>query len=224
VTSTAGSERLRLDLGSGPRPHDGFRGVDKVPGLTDFCVDFDSGEPWPFEDGSVDELRSSHCIEHLSTVDAPVWEIWNPSPIVRESLFFDGPRSFRLSEEYRMRGGHLWKRTLRRKDTVLHFFDEAFRVIRPGGKFEVRWPSHQNSMSYGDPTHRRFLSGALILYLNRQSRVLRGVEWYDVTCNWTGGASETTSRSFIDSDVFRERLLHDWNVAEETVLNLIADK
>ncbi len=228
------SEVLKLDLGSGPRPVEGFRGVDKEEGLTDFQVDFDSGEPWPFEDGCVDELRSSHCIEHLSQIDPLEWIIDDQRSVARTLAHFGNPG-------VRVTGGHVWARTTRRKNTVFHFFDEAFRVIRPGGKFEVRWPSHQSSMSHGDPTHQRFLSGALYLYLNRENRRLRGVEWYNVTCNWVGTVHETTSgvptswsRHVTLGQAIARRLdaeaelhlamKHDWNVAEETVMHLIAVK
>lgn len=58
-------ELLKLDLGSGPRPAEGFKGVDIVSGVTDFCVDLCSGNRWLWADNSVDELRSSHFIEHI---------------------------------------------------------------------------------------------------------------------------------------------------------------
>ncbi len=228
------SEVLRLDLGSGPRPAEGFRGVDKEEGLTDFEVDFDDGRPWPFEDSSVTELRSSHCIEHLSKVDAYEWVIDDRRHVRSFLEEFGGP-------DHIMTGGHVWTRTGRRKNTVFHFFDEAFRVIVPGGKFEVRWPSHQNSMSYGDPTHQRFLSGALYLYLNRGHRQARGVDWYNVQCNWVGSVHETTSakpastsrhlgldaaiaRRLDNAYALRNGMKHDWNVVEETVMLLTAEK
>lgn len=56
---------LKLDLGSGPRPAEGFKGVDVVPGVTDFCVNLCSGQRWLWDDDSVSELRSSHFIEHI---------------------------------------------------------------------------------------------------------------------------------------------------------------
>lgn len=59
------SAPLRLDLGSGPRPKEGFEGVDIVPGVAKHCVDLSGGTPWPWPDNSVDELHSSHTIEHL---------------------------------------------------------------------------------------------------------------------------------------------------------------
>ena len=59
---------LRLDLGSGPRPPDGWVGVDlcePAEGADVRRFDLASAEPWPFLDDTVDELRASHLIEHL---------------------------------------------------------------------------------------------------------------------------------------------------------------
>lgn len=55
---------LKLDLGSGQHPAEGFKGVDIAP-VTDFQFDLCSGEDWPWKDSSVDELRASHFIEHI---------------------------------------------------------------------------------------------------------------------------------------------------------------
>ncbi len=56
---------LRLDIGCGSNKKNNFIGVDKldVPGV-DFVVDFDKGR-LPFEDHTVSEVYSSHCLEHL---------------------------------------------------------------------------------------------------------------------------------------------------------------
>lgn len=54
---------MKLDLGCGKNPKDGFTGVD--------CRDFGQGitadlrQPWPWDNESVDEAHSSHFIEHL---------------------------------------------------------------------------------------------------------------------------------------------------------------
>lgn len=57
------AEPLRLDLGCGPRPRDGFEGVDAL----DFGQKhkLDLRQSWPWADESVAEAHSSHFIEHL---------------------------------------------------------------------------------------------------------------------------------------------------------------
>lgn len=55
---------MKLDLGAGKRPREGFLGVDVVEG-SDFRVDLFGPNAWPFEDGSVEEVWSSHLVEHI---------------------------------------------------------------------------------------------------------------------------------------------------------------
>lgn len=44
------------------------------------------------------------------------------------------------------------------RDPFFDFFDEAWRVLRPGGTFAFDVPHHSWPNAYGDPTHRRFYS------------------------------------------------------------------
>lgn len=72
---------LKLDLGCGKNKKPGFIGVDtiKFDGVDTVldlsaktAIKFDDGRkgeafnPWPWEDGSVDEVHSSHFLEHLT--------------------------------------------------------------------------------------------------------------------------------------------------------------
>jgi hypothetical protein len=142
---------LRLDLGSGPRPAEGFEGVDVVDGVTDHTVNLCDGHTWPWADSSVDELRSCHFIEHIDA-------------------------------------GYVWttEKPARRLDALLWFFDEAFRIAKPGAVFKVQWPALQSVRAFQDPTHRRFIPAQMIHYLSREGRKAMGVEHYGATCNWIG--------------------------------------
>lgn len=152
-------EPLRLDLGSGPRPAPGFKGVDVVPGQTDFTFDLCNGERWPFEDDSVDELRTSHFIEHIDAIYISPGKSHGAEP--------------------------------RRLDALLWFFDEAFRVAKPGATFTVQWPALKSVRAFQDPTHRRFIPAETITYLCIEGRKAMGVEHYGATCNWIGTVAPT---------------------------------
>ena len=56
---------MKLDLGCGPNKQPGFTGVDQMefPGVDTV---FDLRQPWPWETGSVEEVHSSHFLEHLT--------------------------------------------------------------------------------------------------------------------------------------------------------------
>lgn len=56
---------LKIDLGCGPSKAEGFTGVDErsFPGV-DIVADL--RKSWPWKDGTVDEARASHFVEHLT--------------------------------------------------------------------------------------------------------------------------------------------------------------
>jgi hypothetical protein len=58
---------LKLDLGCGKNKQPGFHGVDvlKFDGV-DTVLDLSSGS-WPWADNSIDEVHSSHFVEHLES-------------------------------------------------------------------------------------------------------------------------------------------------------------
>jgi hypothetical protein len=72
----------------------------------------------------------------------------------------------------------------RRKDALFFFFDEAFRIIKPGGLFTIIWPNLKNVAAFQDPTHRRFLPLEFTHYLSREGREAMRVSHYNADCNW----------------------------------------
>lgn len=69
IKPTLEAQPLRLHLGCGRNPKEGFINIDMydIPGV-DLVHDL-SKFPWPFEDNSVDEIFSSHFLEHFSGSD-----------------------------------------------------------------------------------------------------------------------------------------------------------
>ena len=68
---------MKLDLGCGPNKREGFTGVDRHQfGSVDVVHDLTT--PWPWEDGSVDEVHCSHFVEHLDATERIhfVNELW----------------------------------------------------------------------------------------------------------------------------------------------------
>ncbi len=67
------AEPLRIDLGCGPHPREGFVGVDiaKMENVSIVCNI--AKDKWPFKDNSVDEAHAAHLIEHLTNLNDK-WE------------------------------------------------------------------------------------------------------------------------------------------------------
>ena len=58
---------VRLDVGCGPNKREGFTGVDILPFDGKVDVVLNAGvDRWPYDDNSVDEIHSSHFVEHLT--------------------------------------------------------------------------------------------------------------------------------------------------------------
>lgn len=65
---------IKLDLGCGPNPREGFTGMDALVFGKDNIVKHDMREtPWPFADNSVSEAHCSHVLEHLTNFNDK-WE------------------------------------------------------------------------------------------------------------------------------------------------------
>jgi hypothetical protein len=159
---------MRLDLGSGAHPRSGFTPVDRVKVSPETIVlDLVDGKRWPWEDSSIEELSSSHFIEHIPAdeIEVTIKKVL-PGITVGPALVAE------------------------RRDRLLWFFDEAFRVIKPGGLFHLTWPALKSTDAFRDPTHRRFLPLEFLHYLSREGRASMGLEHYGATCNWVCDAAE----------------------------------
>lgn len=95
---------LRLDLGCGKRPQEGYEGVDSRDFGQQHKVDLT--KPWPWKDNSVEAVHCSHFVEHLT-----------------------GPER-------------------------IHFVNELYRVLIPGGKAQIVTPHWASMRAYGDLTHQ----------------------------------------------------------------------
>jgi hypothetical protein len=66
MTGAAHTNGLKLDLACGVRKREGFIGVDFSPEVgADVVLDLRQ-MPWPWADGSVDEVYCAHFFEHLT--------------------------------------------------------------------------------------------------------------------------------------------------------------
>lgn len=92
---TAPTAGLKLDLGCGEVPKEGFKGVDLYAPKADFKVDLRK-YPWPWADGSVDEVFSSHFFEHIPGPERIPFmdELWRvlkpcecsgPCPVIKDA-------------------------------------------------------------------------------------------------------------------------------------------
>ena len=102
------------------------------------------------------------------------------------------------------------------QDMLLWFFDEAYRVLAPGGEFRVEWPCLQTSRAFQDPTHRRFIPQETMYYLAKAWREHPDIKLnhYLVKCDFdiqvTRSMPATEGSRHVD--VQTERFAGMWNV------------
>lgn len=165
------THKLKLDLGCGAHPAEGFEGVDLLAPKAKHRVDLFKF-PWPWEENSVAELHASHFVEHIPARDVEERD---------------------LSEWLWRLGQEDAREQLLGKDMAFAFFDEAFRVLVPGGKFSVIVPALSGDRAFQDPTHRRFIPAQWFTYFDAEWRQKMELQHYRAVCDFAVQIRHTVS-------------------------------
>jgi len=175
---------IKLDLGAGQNPREGFEGVDLNAPNPAHRVDLFS-YPLPWADSSVDELHCSHFVEHLPATTTP-----------------DG------------------------RDYLLAFFDECWRILKPGGVMTVIVPNARSNRAFQDPTHRRFIVAESFLYLSADWRASQKLDHYRVSCNFSANVVPIipTELSLLHPEAQARRFNESWNTILDWQATLTAVK
>lgn len=112
------------------------------------------------------------------------------------------------------------RRWTKEKDPLCWFFDEAWRVIRPNGLFDLEWPALQSVRAFQDPTHRRFIPLETMSYWSRSWRQNAHLDHYNIDCNWV----IVNSGYVVPENVKPELVQTSWNVAVNCYATLRAIK
>ena len=67
---------------------------------------------------------------------------------------------------------------------LLKFFDEIYRILKPGAKCTIIAPYYSSIRAWQDPTHTRAISEATFLYTNKQWREANKLDHYGITCDF----------------------------------------
>jgi len=190
---------LNLDLGCGQNPREGFEGVDLYGDKAKHKVDLFKF-PWPFADNSVDEINSSHFLEHI-----PAREVEG-----RDLVFPQGAAD-RTNVE-RFLG----------QDMLFAFMDECYRIMKVDAWMNVVVPSGRSSRAFWDPTHRRFFQQETFLYFNAEWRKLNSLDHYRansnfaVECSWSCPNEEMLRAEPVRAERFNTL----WNVTVDWIVKM----
>jgi predicted SAM-dependent methyltransferase len=98
-------------------------------------------------------------------------------------------------------------------DLLVRFMDEAWRVLKPGGKFTVIVPNARSNRAFQDPTHRRFFVAETFWYFNAEWRLQNGVEHCLGRCHFECEVtvSCSTAMSLLTDEERARRFEAHWN-------------
>jgi predicted SAM-dependent methyltransferase len=198
LVEAAGRNLRKLDLGCGQNPKEGHEGVDLYGDGAKHKVDLFKF-PWPFRDGSVDEINCSHFLEHV-----PAREV--------EERDFAPPHAGTQPPAY----GYLGQ------DMLFAFMDECYRILKDGAFINIIVPSGRSDRAFWDPTHRRFFMMQTFLYFNYDWRKANGLTHYRVRCNFNFDVQPTfmQEEGTKSPEALQYRYTHLWNVTADWVAKL----
>jgi hypothetical protein len=198
LVETPSVPSLRLDLGCGQNPKEGFEGVDLYGDKAKHKVDLFKF-PWPFADESVDEIHCSHFMEHV-----PAREI-EERDLVRNTGSDDAYRNKFVGQ-----------------DMLFAFVDECYRILKPDAWMHVIVPSGRSNRAFQDPTHRRFFMQETFLYFNAEWRRINSLDHYRAKCNFgfDTGFSLPQEESLRAAEVQQARFQNMWNVTIDWIAKM----
>jgi SAM-dependent methyltransferase len=143
---------LKLDFGCGPNPREGFEGVDLYPfgGKVKHVLDVTAREP----------LLVPTTTHGILQADPHGLGRFKPWPWADDSV--DEAHASHFLEHLTNLGGR-WER--------VWFFNELFRVLKPGGQCAIIIPHWCSNRYYGDPTHKEPFSEMGFYYIKRDWRL-----------------------------------------------------
>lgn len=116
--------------------------------------------------------------------------------------------------------------SMNRREPFFEFFDECWRIMKPGGVMKIVTPSVLSERAFQDPTHTRFIARATFAYLDAHWRKEVKLSHYDLKCDFEG-----TIDPYINPDWTHRHdgvkvfgLNHYWNVLWDLVVTLKAVK
>jgi hypothetical protein len=191
---------VKLDLACGnSKTDESYIGIDiaETPSA-DITMDLQNF-PWPIESNSVDKIFCSNYIEHI------------PHENIKSAL-----RTSNSFEEFK-------EKLLNSNDGLIDFYNELYRILKPGGTAQLIAPYYSSIRAIGDPTHTRLIGDSAIWYLSKQWMTENKLEHYGLTCDFDVKISYyiTNEMTLKSEEVRNKAVIHDLNTVDDLIIDLI---
>ena len=109
---------------------------------------------------------------------------------------------------------------------LIKFMDEAYRILKPEGKFKVIAPYYTSIRCWQDPTHKRAISEATFLYFNKTWRIANKLEHYGIKCDfdYQYGYDIQNDWANREENARNFAISHYWNVINDIHVTLVKRK
>jgi len=199
----------KLNLACGDTVLEGFKGIDIASDCAgaDYVMDLQK-YPWDIESESVEEIYCSHYVEHIKHDNVAM----DLKEVLDKSNNFDEFKQNISKEEF-----------LNPKDGFIKFFEEVYRILKPGGKITVIAPYYSSMRNDSDPTHVRGISDYTFLYLNKEQREAMHLTHYGINCDFFISLNYIISNEMTlkSEEVRNKAYKHDLNVIDDIMVELI---
>ena len=108
-------------------------------------------------------------------------------------------------------------------DPFWDFFNEAWRVLKPGGLFRIITPYYTSVRAFQDPTHQRFIGEPTFFYLSKQWRKINKLEHYPIYTDFqVVKIDHSVSQEFNGraQEAVQYAAMHNWNVIDDILVTL----
>jgi len=137
------------------------------------------------------------------------------------NLFFDFPWPFKDNSIKEVFSSHVIEHLPHGDgyhDPFFQFFDELYRILKPGGIARFVVPYFTSVRAIQDPTHMRSIGEPTFFYLSKAWRKMNKLEHYPIKCDFDlVKVDHAISEEFVGKaqDAITYQAMHMWNVVTD---------
>jgi len=140
---------IKLNLGASDDKRDGWLSVDIAPPADVVC---DLREPWSWKEGEIEEIYAKDVAEHIGG-GYRLNKVFQCLKCPNIQTYNSATGGSGILCRFCMEGMVLIDFDLVPFNGLIHFMNEAHRVLQPGGILELIVPCYPGEAAFCDPTH-----------------------------------------------------------------------